>query len=203
METARGTTMAFEGRLQQWNEARGFGFIEVEATRERVFVHASALPRDGTRPATGARLLFDVERDPQGRKRAVNVRLADARNAVPRAARPEPPPRTPPRPRPIPPLRRRHGLPAGWAVLAIVAVVAAVAWRTQAAHRAAAAPALLAPERPVVDADAANRRCDGRTRCEQMTSCAEATWFLQHCPGVQMDGNHDGVPCEQQWCTAR
>ena len=52
MEIAR---MAFEGRLQQWNDQRGFGFIEVEATRERVFVHAGALPGDGTRPATGAR----------------------------------------------------------------------------------------------------------------------------------------------------
>ena len=34
-----------------------------------------------------------------------------------------------------------------------------------------------------------------------MTSCAEATYFLRNCPGVKMDGNHDGVPCEQQWCT--
>ena len=194
--------MAFEGRLQQWNEARGFGFIEVEATRERVFVHVSALPRDGTRPATGARLLFDVERDQQGRKRAVNVRVADARNAVPLAPRPEPP-RPSPTPRPIASLRRRRGLSPVWAALAIVALVGAVAWRTQTTHRVATAPApaLLAPERPVVDADAANRRCDGRTRCTQMHSCEEATWFLRHCPGVQMDGNHDGVPCEQQWCT--
>jgi hypothetical protein len=36
-----------------------------------------------------------------------------------------------------------------------------------------------------------------------MTSCAEATWFLSHCPGVKMDGNGDGVPCEQQWCGKR
>lgn len=43
-------------------------------------------------------------------------------------------------------------------------------------------------------------RCDGRTRCSQMKSCAEATFFLQNCPGVQMDGDRDGVPCEQQWC---
>lgn len=43
-------------------------------------------------------------------------------------------------------------------------------------------------------------RCDGRTRCNQMTSCAEAMYFLQHCPGVEMDGNRDGVPCEEQWC---
>ena len=38
-------------------------------------------------------------------------------------------------------------------------------------------------------------RCDGRTMCSQMTSCAEATYFLQNCPGTKMDGNRDGVPC--------
>ena len=42
--------------------------------------------------------------------------------------------------------------------------------------------------------------CDGRTHCSQMRSCAEATYFLQHCPNTQMDGNNDGEPCEQQWC---
>ncbi|MBN8751141.1 MAG: excalibur calcium-binding domain-containing protein [Variovorax sp.] len=47
---------------------------------------------------------------------------------------------------------------------------------------------------------AAPYRCDGRTYCSQMTSCAEATYFLKNCPGVKMDGNNDGVPCEQQWC---
>lgn len=44
-------------------------------------------------------------------------------------------------------------------------------------------------------------RCDGRTYCSQMTSCAEATFFLKNCPGVRMDGNHDGIPCEKQWCS--
>ncbi|MTW14280.1 DNA-binding protein [Pseudoduganella eburnea] len=42
--------------------------------------------------------------------------------------------------------------------------------------------------------------CDGRTYCSQMTSCEEATYFLQHCPNVKMDGNNDGIPCEKQWC---
>lgn len=45
--------------------------------------------------------------------------------------------------------------------------------------------------------------CDGRIYCSQMTSCAEATYFLQHCPGVKMDGGGDGVPCESQWCGDR
>lgn len=43
-------------------------------------------------------------------------------------------------------------------------------------------------------------RCDGRTHCSQMTSCAEATFFLRNCPNVKMDGDGDGVPCESQWC---
>lgn len=42
--------------------------------------------------------------------------------------------------------------------------------------------------------------CDGRTYCSQMTSCAEATYFLRNCPNPKMDGNGDGVPCERQWC---
>jgi len=42
--------------------------------------------------------------------------------------------------------------------------------------------------------------CDGRTRCSQMTSCEEAKYFLAHCPDVKMDGDHDGIPCESQWC---
>jgi hypothetical protein len=42
--------------------------------------------------------------------------------------------------------------------------------------------------------------CDGRTYCSQMHSCAEAKFFLKNCPNVKMDGNHDGIPCEKQWC---
>jgi hypothetical protein len=42
--------------------------------------------------------------------------------------------------------------------------------------------------------------CDGRTHCSHMTSCAEAKYFLANCPNVKMDGDHDGIPCEQQWC---
>ena len=45
-------------------------------------------------------------------------------------------------------------------------------------------------------------RCDGRNRCPQMRSCAEARWVLRHCPDTRMDGDGDGIPCETQHCTA-
>lgn len=41
--------------------------------------------------------------------------------------------------------------------------------------------------------------CDGRTHCSQMKSLAEATYFVNYCPGTKMDGDHDGQPCEQQF----
>jgi len=53
---------------------------------------------------------------------------------------------------------------------------------------------------PAVERDDSRFRCDGRTYCSQMTSCEEATYFLRHCPGVKMDGEGDGIPCERQWC---
>lgn len=42
--------------------------------------------------------------------------------------------------------------------------------------------------------------CDGRQYCSQMTSCDEATYFIQNCPNTKMDGDHDGIPCESQFC---
>lgn len=77
----------------------------------------------------------------------------------------------------------------------------------QRAHRTEAVPAVHAPAQslaeepgPLVENDNSQFRCDGRTYCSQMTSCAEATFFLQNCPDAKMDGEGDGIPCEKQWC---
>lgn len=43
-------------------------------------------------------------------------------------------------------------------------------------------------------------KCDGRVDCSQMASCEEAMYFLRHCPGVKIDGDDDGVPCEDKLC---
>lgn len=38
--------------------------------------------------------------------------------------------------------------------------------------------------------------CDGRQHCSQMRSRAEAEFFLRNCPNTKMDGDNDGIPCE-------
>ena len=87
----------------------------------------------------------------------------------------------------------------------VLALLAGLAWfgynkyQTQSAAHASPGPV----QAQVVGSDGvdvASFECDGRTHCSQMTSCAEATYFIQHCPNTKMDGNKDGVPCERQWC---
>jgi hypothetical protein len=63
-------------------------------------------------------------------------------------------------------------------------------------------PVKNAPSTPsfVAEESLSAFRCDGRTRCSQMTSCAEARFFLNNCPNTEMDGDGDRIPCEDQWC---
>jgi hypothetical protein len=42
--------------------------------------------------------------------------------------------------------------------------------------------------------------CQGKTHCSEMTSCEEARFYLSSCPDVNIDGDNDGVPCENQLC---
>lgn len=44
-------------------------------------------------------------------------------------------------------------------------------------------------------------QCQGKRYCSQMNSCDEAKFYLEQCPGVQIDGDRDGIPCERQWCS--
>lgn len=203
----------FSGKLKKWHAERGFGFIVADDGGQDVFVHISAFARDGRQPTEGEVLTFQVEPDGQGKRKAVRVRRAGDRapQAVPRHA-----------------VRHRaasrHGkagsagsagsgflgkLISGLLVCALLGYGYSH-YAKRAARYGSALPvvsempserpssASLSPAKLPVPADF---KCDGRHMCSQMTSCREATLFLQNCPGMQMDGNGDGVPCEQQWCT--
>ena len=192
----------FEGVLSQWNDGRGFGFITPSAGGEALFAHISAFPRLAQRPVGGLRLSFEIETGPNGKKRARGIRL------LPPAG-----PETGTRPIDRQ-TRHRHGgrrLPllflllglglAGWAYQRHVTRAAIEpaedlapvlqAWQPSTAHHT-----------PAQQPAQAAFSCDGRTHCSQMRSCAEAKFFLNHCPTVQMDGDNDGIPCEQQWCNS-
>jgi uncharacterized membrane protein YsdA (DUF1294 family)/cold shock CspA family protein len=69
------TTMRFEGLVKSWNDERGFGFIEPTQGGQEVFVHIKAFPSRAGRPQLNQRVTFEIELNPEGKKRARNVRV--------------------------------------------------------------------------------------------------------------------------------
>ncbi len=180
--------MRTHGNLIKWNDDRGFGFIAPAQGHDEIFVHISAFPRDGTRPHIGEIISFEIEGGSDGKKRAVRI-LRPGSKASPHRTRSKESSTT-----------KRSPFTAVLGLLAVGAVGAvgvsgynAFTSRYSGAAAEYATPTVSAAPRQTF-------RCDGRTRCSQMNSCAEALYFLRNCPNTQMDGDNDGEPCEQQWC---
>ena len=38
--------------------------------------------------------------------------------------------------------------------------------------------------------------CGAKTRCAEMSSCAEARFYLERCGATKIDGDGNGIPCE-------
>lgn len=212
--------MQHTGVLRNWHDDRGFGFIAPTQGGPEIFVHISAFPRDGTQPVVGERLGYALAPGRDGKPQAVKVtRLAVGAARPPgsgdgainredpsdRGARPDRPDRSG---------SSALGIIIG-AVLLLVMGSFGYRWYTTSMHRKELAaqpvnsvaeplPSAVEPAPPatvpLARPGTASFTCDGRTHCSQMTSCAEATWFINHCPGTKMDSDGDGVPCEQQFC---
>jgi len=192
--------MSHTGILRSWNDDKGFGFIAPTHGGREVFVHISAFPRDGTRPTVGETLSFELGQGKDGRPQAIRITRAAIGANQPVRSRPQR-------------IEKRGwgGLIRTALLLGLLLTLGSIGYQHFQAslHRRELAqmPPTVSPTSPHEHADTAPAtsagafRCDGRTHCSQMTSCSEAKWFLNHCPGTKMDGNNDGVPCEQQWCT--
>lgn len=70
--------MRFEGKIQSWNDERGFGFIAPSQGGQEIFVHIKAFASDAGRPVVGLPISFEIELGPQGKKRAKSVQLMRA-----------------------------------------------------------------------------------------------------------------------------
>ena len=90
--------------------------------------------------------------------------------------------------------------------LAILIFVALVAWQVYHQYRAGALASFMPaqPTQPTAagTAPASDFKCDQRTHCAQMTSCAEAKYFQKNCADADLEIDISGVPCPRRWCTS-
>lgn len=67
--------MKYQGRIQQWDDAKGYGFVEPNGGGTRAFTHIKAFKQRSRRPVNGDIIVYEVEQDRNGNHRACNISL--------------------------------------------------------------------------------------------------------------------------------
>ena len=172
--------MRYQGRITDWKDDRGFGFITPNGGGSRVFVHVSAFGNGQRRPSVGDLVTYELARDEKKRDRAENVLYVGANRTHVRSDRP-------------------RFLSSTFFVIVVV-VLGVYGWQYYESRAGRDKPSVAAESSTQVETTP-KFQCEGKRYCSEMTSCQEATFYLENCPGVEIDGDHDGVPCESQWCS--
>ncbi|WP_448213514.1 cold shock domain-containing protein [Colwellia sp. MEBiC06753] len=169
----------YRGQLVKWNDGKGFGFIKTAELTSDTFIHISALKHMSRKPKQGDYVHFDVERH-GGKTRATNARIegvkANQRIKISKSYKPR----------------------ANNKFIYVAAIIGIVAFLYSRLGLDTIIESKPEPFPASTFQPATNQpfTCDGRQHCSQMTSRAEAEYFIKHCPNTKMDGDNDGIPCE-------
>ncbi|MCL1142687.1 excalibur calcium-binding domain-containing protein [Shewanella gaetbuli] len=168
----------YKGVLTKWDDTKGYGFIQSAELQKDTFIHISTLKHMSRPPKQGDFIYFDVESQ-AGKMRATNARIEGVRSKSVRKSS-----------------KKSHS--NGFSKLIRIAAVVTVIMLA-ARHFYLQQNQINYEDAPVSDAyspAAQDFTCDGRQHCSQMTSREEAEFFIRHCPNTKMDGDNDGIPCE-------
>jgi len=110
--------MRLAGRICEWNDDKGYGFVAAHEGGARAFVHVKAFQSGSRRPVPGDLVSYRVEKDAKGRANAVELRFAGQRierRSSPSSAQPSP-------------LRRIPRRALGVSALLAVAALGSLGW---------------------------------------------------------------------------
>ncbi|MGI2185632.1 excalibur calcium-binding domain-containing protein [Shewanella oncorhynchi] len=210
------------GVLVRWNDEKGFGFIQPEKNAAQdVFIHISVLKKMARKPIVGDSILFQTEVQNDGKRKAV-IASIEGVAVVAASATTRSHSHIQSRNENFNNKNKAHyhspRKSSFNTIIPLLIIVAIVIFGFKQYQEFNEAPAI--DEVPVLtnedtqpmpmyetkartQATATPRfQCEaGKTHCSHMSSCAEATFYIQNCPNTQMDGDDDGIPCERQWCS--
>jgi cold shock CspA family protein len=200
------------GTLVRWNTEKGFGFIKPETGENQdVFIHISTLKHMARKPIVGDEILFHRENQPDGKVKAVKASIEGVA-VMSNTTRPASHTGQHHRNSPSHQDENYRSSPVLGRVIMLIILLGVGIFGYKQYQKMTATPVLTNENveqlewTPTVSKPSSINlqpqfRCEaGKTHCSQMTSCEEATFYIRNCPGTQMDGNNDGVPCERQFC---
>tara|TARA_R110002111_G_scaffold55408_8_gene95273 strand:- start:797 stop:1351 length:555 start_codon:yes stop_codon:yes gene_type:complete len=176
-----------KGRLKRWNDAKGFGFIKSDNQPNDVFVHISSLKGMSRRPQVGDTIFYNIQIDNDGKQSAFNARIdgVDVIQPIPK------------RKSKIAKSKSTNHRFIKLLILFILLLIAFFIYDKNVGE----STIILNQLSPLITKETGTLySCKGKRHCSEMTSCEEAKFYLNNCPGTSMDGDNDGVPCESQWC---
>jgi cold shock CspA family protein len=200
------------GTLVRWNTEKGFGFIKPDTgDNQDVFIHISTLKHMARKPIVGDEILFHRENQPDGKVKAVKASIEGVA-VMSNTTRPASHTGQHHRNNPSHQDENYRSSPVLGRVIMLIILLGVGIFGYKQYQKMTATPVLTNENveqlewTPTVSKPSSINlqpqfRCEaGKTHCSQMTSCEEATFYIRNCPGTQMDGNNDGVPCERQFC---
>jgi cold shock CspA family protein len=175
----------YKGRLKSWNDNRGFGFIKLDELNQDTFIHISTLKAMSRKPKIGDFIYFEIDKQADGKTKAVNCRIEGVAAKSSRKAKAH--------------IDKNNSARKSKMIMVLIIIAIFIF----AYQRLNIKPISLPSQQnntPKLESSPVKIyqqfQCDGRQYCSQMNSRAEAEFFSLNCPNTKMDGDSDGIPCE-------
>ncbi|MCC4833720.1 excalibur calcium-binding domain-containing protein [Shewanella sp. 10N.7] len=189
-----------KGKLVRWNADKGFGFIKPDSIGSKdIFIHISILKHMARKPVVGDQINYFSEIQSDGKVKAIKANIEGVAVISTRKSNR---------------VHHRQGnnKSSSGMLIPLLVILALGIFGFQKYKEMTATPVLTNQDieqmewQPAVQnsnpiTSQPTFRCEvGKTHCSHMSSCEEATFYNNNCPGTKMDGDRDGIPCERQWC---